>query len=41
MAYVIIITCFVRDEYFDNIFNSEFSAVYLRKILISELSKGR
>ena len=41
MAYVIITTCFVRDEYFDNIFNFEFSAVYLRKIRISELSKGR
>ena len=41
MAYAIITSCFVRVEYFDNIFNFEFSAVYLRKIVISNLSKGK
>ena len=41
MAYTIITTCFVRVEYFNNIFNLEFSADNLRKRVISKLSKGR
>ena len=39
MTYAIINTCFVRVESFDNIFNFEFSAVYLKKRVINELSK--
>ena len=34
MAYAIITTCFVRVEYFNNIFNFEFSADNLRKRVI-------
>ena len=41
MAYAIITTCFIRVEYFNNIFNFDFSAVNLRKRVISKLSKGR
>ena len=41
MAYAIITTCFIRVEYFKNIFNFDFSAVNLRKRVISKLSKGR
>ena len=40
MAYAIITTCFVRVEYFNNIFNFEFSADNLRKRVVSKLSKG-
>ena len=40
MVYAIIITCFVRVKYCDNIINFTFSAVYLRKRVIIELSKG-
>ena len=38
MTYALINTRFVMVEYFDNIFNFEFSAVYLR--IINKLSKG-
>ena len=41
MAYAIITTCFVRVEYFNNIFNFEFSAVNLGKKVISKLGKGK
>ena len=43
MAYAIITTCFVslRVKYFDNIFDVEFSAVYLRKRVISNLREWR
>ena len=41
MAYAIITTCLVRVEYFSNIFNFEIGAVYLRRRVISKLSKGR
>ena len=41
MAYAIITTCFVRVKYFDNIFDVELSAVYLRKRVISNLREWR
>ena len=41
MAYAIITTCLIMVEYFNNIFNFDFSAVNLRKRVISKLSKGR
>ena len=41
MAYAIISICFIRVEYFDNIFNFEFSAVYLRRELsVSSIKVG-
>ena len=39
MTYAIINTRFVMVEYFDNIFNFEFSAVYFR--ITNKLRKGR
>ena len=41
MTYAIITTCFVRVKYFDDFFDFEFSAVYLRKRVISYLSEWR
>ena len=40
MAYAIITTCFIRVEYFKNSSNFDFSAVNLRKRVISKLIQG-
>ena len=40
MTYAIIAACFVRVENFNSSFFFMFSAVYMRKRVISKLSKG-